>query len=100
MKNVDEIKKALECCRGNGKCNECPYEDKDCYFEQDALDLINYQEEEYNHLLKIAKKMHLWIFLNCGDEAKVYEECGLTDEDNALLGYSGEFMLGTSEDKE
>lgn len=41
---------------------------------------------EYERLLKIAKKMHLWIFLNCGDESKVYKELGLTDEENLILG--------------
>lgn len=44
-------------------------------------------------LLKAAKKMHLWIFLNTGDEQKAYDECGLTDEMNAALGYGGRLEL-------
>lgn len=44
-------------------------------------------EEEYNELLKAARKMHLWIFLNVGDEEKAYEECGLSEEMNKKLGY-------------
>ena len=41
---------------------------------------------EYERLLKIAKKMHLWIFLNTGNEFEVYKELGLTDEENFILG--------------
>ncbi|MBO5970727.1 MAG: hypothetical protein J6S14_19815 [Clostridia bacterium] len=44
-------------------------------------------------LLKAARKMHLWIFLNTGDEQKAYEECGLSDEMNAALGYGGQFKI-------
>lgn len=44
----------------------------------------------YDELLKAAKAMHLWIFLHTGDEQKAYDECGLTDEMNAMLGYGGE----------
>lgn len=48
---------------------------------------------DYDRLLKVAKKMHTWIFLNTGDEQAAYDECGLTDEENALLGYGGQFEL-------
>lgn len=40
----------------------------------------------YERLLKIARKMHLWIFLNSGDDQKVYEGLGLTQEENEILG--------------
>lgn len=43
-------------------------------------------------LLKAAKAMHTWIFLNTGDEQAAYDECGLTDEMNAMLGYGGQFV--------
>ena len=43
-------------------------------------------------LLKAASAMHTWIFLNTGDEQKAYDECGLSDEMNAALGYSGQFV--------
>ena len=43
-------------------------------------------------LLKVASAMHTWIFLNTGDEQKAYDECGLSDEMNAALGYSGQFV--------
>lgn len=59
---------------------------------------------EYERLHKIAQKMHLWIFLNCIDEHEVYEELGLTDEENMELGYSGrlniEIELGGENDGE
>lgn len=50
-------------------------------------------KEEYEHLLKIAKNMHLWIFHNVFDEQKVYDECSLTDEDNIMLGYIGQIVI-------
>lgn len=49
--------------------------------------------EDYNKLLKAAKAMHTWIFLNTGDEQEVYDECHLDDEMNALLGYGGSFEI-------
>lgn len=54
------------------------------YFEQKA---------ENERLLKIAKKMHTWIFLHTADEEKAYKECGLTDEENILLGSWGRIVL-------
>lgn len=47
----------------------------------------------YERLLEIARKMHLYIYLHSFDEQKEYDELGLTDEENRILGYSGEFML-------
>lgn len=44
-------------------------------------------------LMKAAKAMHTWIFLNTGDEQKAYDECGLSDEMNAALGYGGQFIV-------
>lgn len=52
-------------------------------------------KEQYDHVLNLAKKMHTWIFLHTGDEQAAYDEVGLTDEDNVLLGYGGkvEFVV-------
>ena len=61
----------------------CQYEN--CILCQQAADAIE-------ELLKAAKAMHTWIFLNTGDEQKAYDECGLSDEMNADLGYSGQFV--------
>lgn len=44
-------------------------------------------------LLKVASAMHTWIFLHTGDEQAAYDECGLTDEMNAELGYGGQFVI-------
>ena len=52
----------------------------------DAADAIE-------ELLRAAKKMHTWIFLNTGDEQKAYDECGLSDEMNAALGYGGRLEI-------
>lgn len=51
-------------------------------------------------LLKAAKAMHIWIFLNSGDEQAAYDECGLSDEINAALGYGGQFVAVPKEGKE
>lgn len=56
-----------------------------------AADVVSI--EDYKHLLKVARAMHTWIFLNTCDEQKAYDECHLTDEDNDLLGYGGQFIL-------
>ena len=50
-------------------------------------------------LLKVASAMHTWIFLNTGDEQKAYDECGLSDEMNAALGYSGQFVAETPKEE-
>lgn len=50
----------------------------------------------YDRLLEIAKKMHTYIFLNSFDEQKVYDEIGLTDEENCLLGYGGSFEVASN----
>ena len=58
----------------------------------DAADAIE-------ELLKVASAMHTWIFLNTGDEQKAYDECGLSDEMNAALGYSGQFVAETPKEE-
>lgn len=50
-----------------------------------AADVI--ERKQYDELLRAARKMHTWIFLNTADEENVYEECGLSEEMNVLLGY-------------
>lgn len=47
----------------------------------------------YSRLLELATKMHTWIFLHTGDEQEAYDEIGLTDEENAILGYSGPIKI-------
>lgn len=44
-------------------------------------------------LLKAARAMHLWIFNHSVDEQEAYDECGLSDEMNAELGYGGKLII-------
>ena len=107
-------------------CKECPYAQKPCrQLMKDAHNLIKQQQtqlDNYSHnvrnlttdfieqqrviyrqqaeierLTTIAKKMHSWIFTNSYDEEKAYAECGLTDEENALLGYCGKIVFESKE---
>lgn len=52
----------------------------------------------YERLLEIAKKMHTWIFCNTGDEQAVYDELGLTDDENYILGYGGKIEIKIPQD--
>lgn len=56
-------------------------------------DVINEAADAIEKLLKVASAMHTWIFLHTGDEQAAYDECGLTDEMNAELGYGGQFVI-------
>lgn len=53
----------------------------------------------YDELLKAARAMHTWIFLHSGNEKLAYKACGLSDEMNAFLGYSGSFTLTVPADE-
>lgn len=73
-------------------CEKCPY--KFGYqgrFCEDGL-LVE-AADAIEKLLKVASAMHTWIFLHTGDEQAAYDECGLTDEMNAELGYGGQFVI-------
>ena len=53
----------------------------------------------YDELLKAAQAMHTWIFLHSGNEELAYKACGLSDEMNAFLGYSGSLTLTVPADE-
>ena len=53
----------------------------------------NEDKPTYERLHQIARKMHSWIFQHTFDEQEVYDELGLTDEENAFLGYGGSFTV-------
>lgn len=53
----------------------------------------------YERLLEIARKMHLYIFLHSDNEQEIYDELGLTEEENIVLGYSGQIILKGSENE-
>ena len=49
---IEEIKKALECCTQQHKCNECPYLMEhhlvcNHHLHKDTLDIINRQQTQY-----------------------------------------------------
>ena len=98
-----ELSKCLRmCCSTDGNlecdCDHCLFRDKII----DGGSWADYTEcvsamglaaaDAIDELLKAAKKMHTWIFLHTGDEQKAYDECGLSDEMNAALGYGGQFV--------
>ena len=95
-------------------CSECPfdYDSIDCNLLKESYPgrstdegFDNYLSKrmltcplievpiDYDELIKAAKAMHTWIFLNSVDEQEAYDECGLTDEMNAVLGYAGSFNI-------
>jgi len=111
-----ELVKSLRICSDWGtevrfpgepsECDGCSYYDaeKD---ECKSWDVLRRKEhllldaaDATEELLKAARAMHLWIFLNTGDEEKVYEECGLSDEMNAALGYGGKMVFRSDPPKE
>lgn len=59
----------------------------------EAVELIQKKDAKYDELLKASHSMHTWIFLNSFDEQEAYDECGLTPEMNALLGYGGQYVI-------
>lgn len=67
------------------RLREAPNDWYDADLHYEAADAIE-------ELMKAAKAMHTWIFLNTGDEQAAYDECGLSDEMNAALGYCGQLV--------
>lgn len=103
MPDYTELVKALRVCGDSNKsCKDCPVENCPGYgeweFAAEAL-MIN-AADAIEELLKSARAMHTWIFLNTGDEQKAYDECGLSDEMNAMLGYGGQFEFRAEPPKE
>ena len=88
------IKRLRNCISDTEDCAGCPYQGgyKGIFCMNG---LISEAADAIAELLKVASAMHTWIFLNTGDEQKAYDECGLSDEMNAALGYSGQFVAET-----
>ena len=92
---LDYIKDEREAIKDNAIC-PC-----DIFNGREIIKLYDYitnLQEENERLLHIAKKMHTYIFLNSSDEQKVYDELGLTDKENKMLGYSGQIILNGGDD--
>ena len=86
LKAIDVAPEELE------RLKKCRHDCKiDCLLEKYEQALA--KAKGYDHLLHLAKAMHLWIFLHAIDEQEVYDELGFTDEDNALLGSIGRPMV-------
>ena len=97
--------KLLIGLRGHAKrhgCDDrCPcYDAEDRGYTTCSEELAEKAADAIEELLKAAKAMHTWIFLNTGDEQAAYDECGLTNEMNAALGYSGQFVAEPPKEEE
>lgn len=97
MADYTELVKDLRYCASTKySCVDCPHNIEPCCENM----LLTKAADAIEELLEAAKKMHTWIFLNTGDEQAAYDECGLTDEMNAVLGYSGQIELRVEPPKE
>lgn len=97
--NYDELVKALRSCQ-NTNCELCHFADIDGGGFVKFCGVMDAAADAIEELFKAAKAMHTWIFLNSFDERAAYDECGLSDEMNAMLGYGGQFAIQTAPPKE
>lgn len=90
----DDLVKQLRHCANATTCRHCPWRSECCLHDaqRKAADAIE-------ELIKAAKVMHTWIFLNSVDEQAAYDECGLTDKMNVALGYGGQFVAEMSKEE-
>lgn len=116
MGDYDVLAKSLRICGTwdsqvtlpgrEDRCKRCGYykaEDNSCgswNYEDRTESLLIDAADAIEELLKAARAMHLWIFLNTGDEEKAYEECGLSDEMNLALGYRGKMVFRSNPPEE
>lgn len=94
--NYEELAKSLRICVNNTDCVGCIKNADGTEFGCKPLgdiELVREAADAIEELLHAAKKMHTWIFLHSYDEQEAYDECGLSDEMNAALGYGGQFEL-------
>ena len=89
-----------KACSFECSCEDCTYNDEPACFAYrlaDALIAHGVTKQttpiSYKRLLKLAEKMHTWIFLNTGNEQAVYDELGLTEEENYVFGYGGKLEM-------
>lgn len=84
----EKLVKLARHCSAKDACIECAV--GGC---SGPTGLMSRLADAIDELLKAAKAMHTWIFLNTGDEQAAYDDCGLSDELNAALGYGGQFVM-------
>lgn len=105
MADYTELVKSLRICASEPSCEGCKNHVADEQYElfnsctSGAETLMKEAADAIEELLKAAKKMHTWIFLNTVDEQKAYDECGLSDEMNATLGYGGSFEISVPKEE-
>lgn len=83
------VKRLRYCAEEPSGCGTCDLSDN-CVLRSRLLFKAADAIEE---LSKAARAMHTWIFLNSVDEQDAYDECGLSDEMNAALGYGGQIVV-------
>lgn len=88
--NDELVKRLWECA--SGECFNCSQYTPTTNASVCQKELMKQAADAIEELLKAAKAMHTWIFLHTGDEQAAYDECGLSDEMNSALGYSGQFV--------
>lgn len=82
VKTPDEIKKALECCSGDGNCKKCGYE-HDCNMYEGFSILA---KDALKYIRQIEAKQSKWI--------SVDERLPLHDQDVLVLTAPGTLSLG------
>ena len=99
----EDLVKSLKICGTPALINEkcIAFHDGCCEAEPVCMyELMREAADAIEGLLKAAKAMHTWIFLNSVDEQDAYDECGLTDEMNMALGYGGQYNVEITKDGE
>lgn len=92
----DLVRRLRYCSEEQNGCGMCALS-SDCVLR---VGLLTQAADAIEELLKAAKAMHTWIFLNSVDEQAAYDECGLTAEMNAALGYGGQYVVEPPKEKE
>lgn len=94
IKNLRKLSAMIATCDNHISCFECPqYEDCSGYKNTMLSSEFEQTADALEALLKAARAMHLWIFNHSVDEQEAYDECGLSDEMNAELGYGGKLII-------
>lgn len=94
VKKLRKLSTMIATCDNYISCFECPrYEECSGYKNTTLSSEFEQTADAIEALLKAARAMHLWIFNHSVDEQEAYDECGLSDEMNAELGYGGKLII-------
>lgn len=89
LRRIAQFQNCFECYEGERTEGSCS-----------SRCTLNKAADAIEELLRIGAKMHTWIFLHTTDEQAAYDEIGLTEEQNALFGYSGQMILKAESPKD